>query len=69
MWGMYNLAKAYRSIEQERSLKHRNNLGGLEISLRHQLVNTLELSAPTYAASPPPTKKKPTGEVSNNKYM
>ena len=34
------------------SLKRLNTLGGLEISIRHQMVNTLELSVP------PPQKKK-----------
>ena len=34
------------SPEQEWPLKHRNTLSGPEISIRHQIVNTLELSAP-----------------------
>ena len=40
--------------KQERRLKRRHTLGGLEIIIRHQTVNTLELSAPP----PPPPKKK-----------
>ena len=38
---------------QEQCSKCRNTLGGLEISILHQTVNTLELSAP-----PPPPEKK-----------
>ena len=39
-------------IEQEWHLKRLNTLGGLEIGIQHQIVNTLELS------NPPPKKKK-----------
>ena len=41
-------------IEQEWHLKRLNTLGGLEIGIQHQIVNTLELSNPP----PPPQKKK-----------
>ena len=40
-------------IKQERRLKRLITLGGLEIGIQHQIVNTLELSA-----TPPPQKKK-----------
>ena len=44
-------------------------LGGLEISIRHQIVNMLELSAPPPPHPPThPKKKKKSVEVSN-KYM
>ena len=64
-------------MAQERRLKRQNTLGGLDITIRHQIVNTLELSD-----RPPPKKKnkqkkkknnskktKKNGEVSNNKYL
>ena len=60
-----------KHVEQERRLKRRNTLGGLDISIfHHQVVNTLELSPPPPPPPPPPKKKKKkSGEVSNNKYM
>ena len=43
-------------IQQERCLKCRNILGGLEISMQHQIVNTLKL-IPTTTSTPMKTKK------------
>ena len=40
------IGPSYQIKKQERRLKRRNTLGGLEISTRHQIVNTLELSSP-----------------------
>ena len=42
-------------IEQEWHLKRLNTLGGLEIGIQHQIVNTLELSNPPPPPPPPPT--------------
>ena len=43
--------------QQERRLKRLITLGGLEIGIRHQIVNALELST-TPTPPPPPQKKK-----------
>ena len=47
------IGPSYQIKKQERRLKRRNTLGGLEISTRHQIVNTLELSSPPPPPPPP----------------
>ena len=53
-------ARMIRDPKQERRLKRRNTLGSLEISIRHQIVNTLELSLPpSNRGKPPPPPHHP----------
>ena len=58
----WHVCLCYLIKQQERRLKRRNTLGGLEISIRHQIVNTLELSAVLphqIELSPPPPPPPP----------
>ena len=56
-------------VQQEGRLKRRNTLGGLEISIRHQIVNTLELSAvlPHQIEVSPPPPSTPTHPPTHKK--
>ena len=47
----------YQENIQERCLKCQNTLGDLEMSIWHQIINTLELSAPWNRGKPPQKKK------------
>ena len=51
---------------QERCLKRLITLGGVEISIQHQIVNALELSM---TPPPPPPKKQQQQKKNNEKLL